>query len=358
MKKSGGTSTMIMLVSIIVCMVLYNLFFGRTSKMVSNGNVLDQAQQTFKELPRFKGKKINLYKTISFYDDGRIYLTVQDPDTPSHIDSYQYQLHGAGGEWTYEGPYKLDHTDYPLQDGLFLLDSFSFSTAAKIVTAYNAKARAVGSKETLDMVEYDHYFAGRGNWKYEEKINGGTNRESVEYKILFKDDGSLKYFGEPNGWNMVNDSAEMDYAEKTLKNLPQFKGKKLWFKKEIDFNSNNIYLTLQNPDTLQQLINYGFNEGEVWQREPVDDADDGKANHLFPLDSVPFKRVYRMANVYINKARSVKSNILALDGVVFDATDPHHPQWKFDPVVLAGNNGGTYKIAFNQDGSLKSFTKQ
>jgi hypothetical protein len=358
MGKSGNTSVMVILVGTITCMILYYLFFGYTSKMVSNGNELDQAKQAFKELPRFKGKKINLYKTISFYDDGRIYLTVQDPDTPSHINGYQYHLHKAGGRWTNDGPYKLDHTDYPLQNGLFPLDSFSFSTAAKIVTAYNAKARTVGSNETLDMVEYDHYFAGRGNWNYEEKINGGTNREGVEYKILFKDDGSIKYFGEPNGWNMINDSAEIAYAEKTLKNLPQFKGKKLRFKKEIDFNSNNIYLTLQNPDTLQQLINYEFHEGEVWQRELPDDADDGKINHLFPLDSVPFIRVYRMAKVYINKARSVKSNILALDGVVFDATDPHHPQWKFDPVIPAGNNGGTYKIAFNQDGSLKSFTKQ
>jgi hypothetical protein len=237
------------------------------------------------------------------------------------------------------------------------LDSFSFSTAGKIIRTYNAKAVAVGSRETLSMVEYDQDYPGRGHWKAEDEINGGTDRESKTYHILFNDDGTIKYFGPPNGWNMLNDSAQLAYAESTLKNLPQFKAKKLFFKKEIDFNSNEIYLTLQNPAKPAEIVDYEYSDGGIWELQASDADDDGKATHLYPLDSVHFNLVYKMAHVYSEKGRSVNSTLPAVDGIVYDAADPKHPYWKFDHVIQGGN-GRKYLISFNPDGSLKDFKKQ
>ena len=369
-RNSGWRVALVVLVIVIGSMYFMPGYFGSTTNFTSNNAQINIAEQSLRNLPGLKGKKLNLFRGVSFYDDGRIYALVQDPDTLSNVNSYTYHQHRFRAGWEGPYPYKLDKTDSPLENWIIPLDSISFNTAAKIVTTYDEKAAAVGSKQALGEVEMSVTSPHKWAWKYEEEIDGGTERTSVKYKILFKPDGSIKYFGDPNLWNFLDDSVELDEAEKELKGLPGLKGKRLYITGNIEFSdAGSILIDIQDPDTPENKIRYTYSSGEWSINNPgdifVNDDDSEEVlkkkrsdpHYLFPLDSIHFGAVAKIASTYTTKARDINSSVLALDQIVFDASNPHKPVWKIDSILKDQKTGEKYKIEFNRDGSLGEFRR-
>jgi hypothetical protein len=357
MKKPG-----LYILLVFVFMAAWYGYFGPTTKFVSDAKETSNAEQSFRNLPGLKGKKLNIFRNVSFYDDGRIYITIQDPDSLNHINGYNYQLHSLRGKWDGPYAYKLDKLDYPLQQFLVPLDSCSFATGAKIVATYNAKAKSVGSSQTLDVIEYTLTTPGTWGWKVEEKIDGGNDRESVEYKILFNTDGSVKYFGAPNGWNSLNEASRFSYAESRLKNLPRFKGKKLQFYKAIEFDGGGVIsINLLDPDNAHHVLSYFYSEPD-WEEdedyEKIINKNPKIQAYSYPLDSVSFTTATKIANLYTSKAKSVGSKKPALDSLAFDVHTAHKPEWRFTDTIKGGKDNAAYAISFNSDGSLKHFARQ
>ena len=100
--KTAGKSTWRtqLIVLLIVAGGLYFIpgFFGSSANFASDYAQINGAEQSLRNLPGLKGKKLHLFRSLSFYDDGRIYALVQDPDTLSNINSYIYHQprFGAG----------------------------------------------------------------------------------------------------------------------------------------------------------------------------------------------------------------------------------------------------------------------
>ena len=137
----------ILVFGMILIALLWYGYTGPSSNFIKNTDKTSDAEQKLRNLPGLKGKKLYLFRDASFYDEGRIYLTLQSPDNPCHIDDYEYHAHALHSGWDGPYPYKLDKSDYPLEKYLIPLDSLSFADGSKIVQTYNAKAQAVGSNE-------------------------------------------------------------------------------------------------------------------------------------------------------------------------------------------------------------------
>lgn len=368
--NSGWRVKLVVLIIVVGAMYFMSGYFGSSANFTSNYAQINVAEQSLRNLPGLKGKKLNLFRGVSFYNDGRIYAFVQDPDTLSNINSYIYHQRRFRAGWDGPYPYKLDKTDSPLENWIIPLDSISFGTAAKIVNTYNEKALSVGSRQTLDEVEVNVTAPRKWAWKYQEKINGGTERTTAEYKILFRPDGSIKYFGDPNLWNFLDDSAALSEAEKSLKGLPRLKGKKLYVTSDVEFGeAESIFISIQDPDTSENKLSYTYSSGEWSLNNPgdvfVDDDDNrevlGKKrtdpHYLFPLDSIDFSVVAKIASTYTARAREINSSIVTLDEMVFDASNPHKAAWKIKDILQDPKTGEKYKIEFNPDGSLAKFSK-
>lgn len=80
-------------------------------------------------------------------------------------------------------------------------------------------------------------------------------------------------------------------------------------------------------------------------------------HYLFPLDSIDFSVVAKIASTYTARAREINSAIVTLDEMVFDASNPHKAAWKIKDILQDSKTGEKYKIEFNPDGSLAKFSK-
>ena len=343
-------------IGVVLSILIWYGLFGPSSRFIENKAKTGNAEQQLRNLPGLRGKQLYLYRSASFYDDGRIYLTLQSPDTPSHIDDYEYHVHALRSGWDGPYPYKLDQSDYPLQRFLIPLDSVTFADGSKIVQAYNAKAISVGSNETQSMVEFTMTNPNEWGWKYEDEIRGGNSRETVIYKIIFNRDASLQYFGPPRGWNGMNKPGDFSYAQQTLKDLPNLKGKKLLFDDNVQFDDpGHVYINLQNPDHPNKILSYIYFSREWEEDQGYEIKFTSLPRHWYPVEGVSFNAATKIANTYAAKIKETGSNQPIMDSLALDITGPK-PAWKFNNRIKGKN--GTYLIEFNMDGTLKSFVKQ
>ncbi|WP_343615123.1 hypothetical protein [Flavobacterium sp.] len=110
---------------------------------------LDKAQQSLQKLPQYAGKKIMVYSKIHFYSNGRIILMLQHPINSKNVDEYEYR----NGVWSSPHPVFLsDYYKTYYNDNIFLLDEIKFTDVAKLVAAYEKKAKEIESAEPLTHV--------------------------------------------------------------------------------------------------------------------------------------------------------------------------------------------------------------
>lgn len=111
---------------------------------LSDAQYLRGAQHALKELPKFKGKALNVYSDIHFYDDGRVMLSIQDPDIPENIDSYTFK----GGEWMKPEPVQVSRlTELSLQ--LLPLDSVDFGTVTSLFDYMQNQSKEIEGAEPV-----------------------------------------------------------------------------------------------------------------------------------------------------------------------------------------------------------------
>lgn len=151
--------------------------------LVNNVEALEKAEKTLRERPEFKGKDIFIYKTIHFYDDGRINVKLQNPDNPLYIDQYQYD----DGKWIAPTPVRLSKND-DIQKDLVNLNRVSFKNVKNVYNALVDKRKEIGSK-SMDYTIYVAYYKDRVNW-----YPSSLSNDRYEYEIEFNEDGTLKSF--------------------------------------------------------------------------------------------------------------------------------------------------------------------
>ena len=150
--------------------------------IASQVEALEKAENQLRALPEFQGKKIRLYRSTHFYQDGRIITEIQNPDEPRNIDSYTYR----DGKWETPEPVRISLSD-KIEEHLIDLDSIPFVNAHKVYQAITEKSAELGiePRETIYVVPRNN----KANW-YPKTLD--TDRSS--YRMEFDSQGNLLSF--------------------------------------------------------------------------------------------------------------------------------------------------------------------
>lgn len=152
--------------------------------LLTDVKTLQKAEADLKNLPKFKGKEIQIFQKIYFYGDGRIVVSLQDPSKPENIDAYTFK----NGKW--EEPEAVKITgDGDMNANLIPLSEIKFETAAKIYKQLEEKAKTIEGAEVSDAMYYILNMA-RKDKLWMTSIEG--TRDS--YSGYFLADGTLKEF--------------------------------------------------------------------------------------------------------------------------------------------------------------------
>ncbi len=143
-----------------------------------------RAERALKKLPRYVGKKMYIYSTISFFDDGRIFIMLQHPSNPKYVDNYQY----GNGKWSAAGPQQLSVMD-DVQGRLTPLTKLKFVYVTRVARVYNQKAMEIEGAEPLSNT-YISIWKNEIRW-FPVSISGSRER----YAIGFNAEGILERFG-------------------------------------------------------------------------------------------------------------------------------------------------------------------
>lgn len=145
---------------------------------LSDSAGLRNAQLQLTELPKFKGKEIMFHSDIHFYDDGRINLQVQDPDTPEYLDSYSFR----DGKWGKPKPVRT-HGRAAFESELFPLSDLDFMAVSRIFNEMTAYAQRIEGAETVTHI-YFLRMRNRGGWR--ASVSGSREGYSVTADITGK----------------------------------------------------------------------------------------------------------------------------------------------------------------------------
>ena len=150
--------------------------------IASQVEALEKAENQLRALPEFQGKKIRLYRSTHFYQDGRIITEIQNPDEPRNIDRYTYR----DGKWEAPEPVRISLSD-KIEEHLIDLDSVPFVNAHKVYQAITEKSAELGiePRETIYVVPRNN----KANW-YPKTLD--TDRSS--YRMEFDSQGNLLSF--------------------------------------------------------------------------------------------------------------------------------------------------------------------
>jgi hypothetical protein len=160
-----------------------NVQLKREPGILKDAATLSAAEQALRSLPAFKGKTINFYQHVHFYNDGRIIARVQNPDNAEYVDEYTYQ----NGKWMEPVPVQLSVREN-IKKNLVSLDAVRFASVADIYKNYTEKAADIQGAPALTHV-YFFVLNNAFEW-YPQRINGSRER----YHISFRRDGSVDRF--------------------------------------------------------------------------------------------------------------------------------------------------------------------
>ena len=111
---------------------------------LNNAEYLRAAKQELKDLPKFKGKSLQVYSDIHFYDDGRVMLSLRDPDIPDNVDSYTFR----DGEWQEPEPVQVS-SQVNLDQQILSLDSIDFGTVTKLYGYLSKESEKIDGAEDV-----------------------------------------------------------------------------------------------------------------------------------------------------------------------------------------------------------------
>ena len=150
--------------------------------IASQVEALEKAENQLRALPEFQGKKIRLYRSTHFYQNGRIITEIQNPDEPRNIDRYTYR----DGKWEAPEPVRISLSD-KIEEHLIDLDSVPFVNAHNVYQVVIEKSAELGiePRETIYVVPRNN----KANW-YPKTLE--TERSS--YRMEFDSQGNLLSF--------------------------------------------------------------------------------------------------------------------------------------------------------------------
>lgn len=159
----------------------------------------------------------------------------------------------------------------------------------------------------------------------------------------------------------LTDAEYLQKAEDALREMPKFKGKSIMiFQEAFFYNDGRIKTCIQDPSNPDNVDQYEYSGGSWGEPQPVQLSGDGEMkDNLIPLDNFKFVTVAKIANTWMEKAKSVPDydetkNPLTMVGIKLNTISGK----PYIAVSTIETMRAKYDIEFNLDGSLASFKKQ
>lgn len=140
----------------------------------------EKAQRDLLLLPKLKDKEILCYSSIHFYDDGRINLELQDPDSDTYLDAYSYEK----GVWKDPQPLQ-SRSAKQLAKETFPLAKIRFSTVVDLCRQINQKI-----EQTPGAEEITHIYITYSSYSKKITWRGSISGDRDSYSIWADADGS------------------------------------------------------------------------------------------------------------------------------------------------------------------------
>lgn len=231
---------------------------------------------------------------------------------------------------------------------MLLINSILFSgcnqLSESVKETFNPKDTAVNMKvqKPADKSPYDK--------QVEQQIK--QVEEQVHTIIEQHVSSHEEHYVETKSSGFLYDTDKLKKAETALRNLPQYTGKEIFVYQSIHFDNNgNISTKLRHPVNPKYVDNYEYRAGKWSQPKPQQlSVHDDIAGNSVSLNRISFINVSKIARVYNGK-------VAAIEGAkpttyVYLSVGDNKIRW------FPGTINGVrerYSIAFNDDGTLKSF---
>lgn len=151
---------------------------------LTNRDALKKAESALKDMPKLKGKDVQVFQNIHFYEDGRVQLALQDPAKPENIDDYLFQ----GGKWQEPQAVQISG-DGDMKANVFPLSTLKFETVADIYKQLEEQSKDVEGAKIDGHIYYNlNVMNQQGQWMT------GVQGTRGQYSGYFNADGSLKEF--------------------------------------------------------------------------------------------------------------------------------------------------------------------
>lgn len=152
-------------------------------KTIASPIALQQAENSLRNLPRFTGKNIIVYRSAHFYPDGRIKLNILDPNDPTSVDRYTYK----NGNWQEPEPIQITRSD-DISNNSINLDKAPFIVANRVYDTIIDKLKELQTDQTKVTVYYVPY-KGKLRW-----FPTSLNTDRSRYAMKFNQKGQLISF--------------------------------------------------------------------------------------------------------------------------------------------------------------------
>lgn len=154
---------------------------------LSNKEKLAKAEAELRDMPKFKGKKVNVFQDVHFYGDGRIMIELQDPDKPANIDHYEYK----DGKWGEPQPVQISG-EGEMSANMTPLDDVKFEVVSTVYANWNEKAKTVegATDKPLDHIYFTLWVPNQQRYWNSSSVEGTREKYNIEFNL----DGSVKEF--------------------------------------------------------------------------------------------------------------------------------------------------------------------
>lgn len=153
-----------------------------------DAEALNEIQNKLLNLPQFKGKHLNVYRSETFYNynGGLIMLSVQNPDTTDNIDQYTYE----NGVWEMPTPVKRIAGTEKEVDFLVPISKVKFATVKRIVDTAKEKMAAIPGARIDDFIYFNYLKIKRLN-NVTSGWTIGIKSSRSDYQLQFDIDGNF-----------------------------------------------------------------------------------------------------------------------------------------------------------------------
>lgn len=156
--------------------------------------------------------------------------------------------------------------------------------------------------------------------------------------------------------SIFEDAATLDSIQQALRDMPAFKGKKLFILNGLyfyDYRGGMISVDIQDPNNPENVDTYTYSNGEWQVQEPVVLSATGHSPLkmlLMPLDDVKFSTAKKVYDTAVEKSKTIEGAEPSPHVYFTQIKEVHVKEW----YVMIRGARRHYRITFDVNGNLRT----